>query len=72
VNHSQEDPVLEEAAPDSDYDFLVVVASSDERPLRRAQKAYRALRGLGVSKDVIVTRSASFDRMRILAASLEH
>ena len=61
-----------DATPDSDYDFLVVVASSDERPLRRAQKAYRALRGLGISKDVIVTTSARFDRMKILAASLEH
>ena len=61
-----------DATPDSDYDFLVVLASSDERPLRRAQKAYRALRGLGISKDVIVTTSARFDRMKTLAASLEH
>ena len=62
----------DDATPDSDYDFLVVVASSDERPLRRAQKAYRALRGLGIAKDVIVTASARFDRMRSLAASREH
>ena len=96
VNHSLDDPVLEEATrrlvaefspskvylfgsrgrgdatPDSDYDFLVIVASSDERPLRRAQKAYRALRGLGIAKDVIVTTSARFDRMKTLKASLEH
>jgi len=95
VNHSQDDPVLDEATqrlvrelstskvhlfgsrsrgatPDSDYDFLVVVSSSDQRPLRRAQKAHRALRGLGISKDVIVTTADRFDRMKILAASLEH
>jgi predicted nucleotidyltransferase len=61
-----------DATVDSDYDFLVVVSSSDERPLRRAQKAYRALRGLGIAKDVIVTTSERFDRMKILEASLEH
>jgi predicted nucleotidyltransferase len=96
VNHSQDDPVLEEATrrlvkefspskvylfgsrsrgdatPDSDYDFLVVVSSSEDRPLRRAQKAYRALRGLGIAKDVIVTTADRFDRMKILKASLEH
>jgi predicted nucleotidyltransferase len=96
VNHTQDDPVLEEATrrlvkefspskvylfgsrsrgdatPDSDYDFLVIVASSDERPLRRAQKAYRALRGLGIAKDIIVTTTDRFDRMKILEASLEN
>jgi len=61
-----------DATPDSDYDFLVVVSSSEERPLRRAQKAYRALRGLGIAKDVIVTTADRFDRMKILEASLEH
>jgi len=96
VDHSQDDPVLEEAtrrlvtefspskvylfgsrsrgdaSPDSDYDFLVVLSSSDERPLRRAQRAYRALRGLGVAKDVIVTTTERFNRMKIVEASLEH
>jgi predicted nucleotidyltransferase len=61
-----------DASPDSDYDFLVVVSSSDERPLRRAQRAYRALRGLGIAKDVIVTTAERFDSMKILQASLEH
>ena len=60
------------ATPDSDYGFLVVVSSSDERALRRAQKAYRALRGLGIAIDVIVTTADRFDRMKTLAASLEH
>ena len=43
MNHSQDDPVLEEAT-----------------------------RRLVEENDVIVTTSARFDRMRILAASLEH
>jgi len=61
-----------DATPDSDYDFLVVVSSSGERPLKRAQKAFRALRGLGIAKDVIVITADRFDRMKILEASLEH
>jgi hypothetical protein len=71
VNHSQDDPILEEATRrlvkefspskvylfgsrsrgdatrDSDYDFLVIVASSDERPLRRAQKGIPGSSGSG-------------------------
>ena len=43
MNHSQDDPVLEEAT-----------------------------RRLVEEKDVIVTTSARFGRMKILAASLEH
>lgn len=61
-----------DAAPDSDYDFFVVVRPGDERPLKRARRAYRALRGLGVSKDVIVTTSDRFERMKGLTSSLEH
>jgi len=60
------------ATPDSDYDFFVVVRSSEERPLMRARRAYRALRGLGVSKDVVVTTIDRFDRMKGLESSLEH
>jgi len=61
-----------DASPDSDYDFLVVLPSSNDRPLRRAQKAHRALRGLGIAKDVIVTTADRFDRMSGLESSLEH
>ncbi len=62
----------EAASPESDYDFFVVVPPSDERPLRRAQRAYKALRGLGIPKDIVVTTSDRFERMRHLEASLEH
>ena len=61
-----------DVSPDSDYDFLVVLPSSNDRPLGRAQKAHRALRGLGIAKDVIVTTADRFDRMSGLESSLEH
>ncbi|MDP2183788.1 MAG: nucleotidyltransferase domain-containing protein [Actinomycetota bacterium] len=60
------------ASPDSDFDFFVVVPSGGERSLRRAQRAYRALRGLGISKDVVVTTVDRFDRFKGLQASLEY
>jgi predicted nucleotidyltransferase len=41
-----------DAKPDSDVDLLVIKAS-DEPPHRRVIRAYRALRGLGVPKDVL-------------------
>lgn len=39
---------------DSDIDLLVIVSDSDEPGYRRAREAHRALRGLGVPKDIIV------------------
>ncbi|MFA5844788.1 MAG: nucleotidyltransferase domain-containing protein [Coriobacteriia bacterium] len=61
-----------DASPDSDYDFFVVMPSRQERPLPRIRRAYRALRGLGISKDVIVTTVERFERMKGLETSLEH
>lgn len=60
------------ASPDSDYDFYVVVPSGDERPFRRAQRAYRALRGMDISKDIVVATDDRFERMKGVVASLEH
>jgi predicted nucleotidyltransferase len=40
------------AKPDSDVDLLLIKAS-DEPPHRRVVRAYRALRGLGVPKDIL-------------------
>jgi predicted nucleotidyltransferase len=56
---------------DSDYDFMVIVADSDETPLRRAQRGHRALRGLGVSTDILVKTRAEFDKYAGVHASLE-
>ena len=60
------------STPDSDFDFLVVVPADEERPLKRAQRANRALRGLDISKDIVVTTADRFDRFKGLKASIEY
>ncbi len=57
---------------DSDVDLKVIVPSSDERPIRRMQRAQRYLRGIGFAKDVLVNTRPEFDRCRHLPASLSH
>ncbi len=57
---------------DSDVDLMVIVPSSEERPIRRMQRAQRCLRGIGFAKDVLVNTRAEFDRYRHLTASLSH
>jgi predicted nucleotidyltransferase len=57
---------------DSDVDLMVIVPSSDERPIRRMQRAQRCLRGIGFAKDVLVNTRSEFDRYRHLNASLSH
>jgi len=57
---------------DSDVDLMVIVPSSDERPIRRMQRAQRCLRGIGFAKDVLVNTRPEFDRYRHLTASLSH
>jgi uncharacterized protein len=47
---------------DSDIDLLVVVADSPLPPHRRSVPAYRALRGLYVPAEIIVTTQAEFER----------
>jgi predicted nucleotidyltransferase len=60
-----------EPQTDSDYDVLVVVTASDEKPTRRATRGYRCLRKIGVPIDLIVKTRGEFDRFRGVAASLE-
>jgi predicted nucleotidyltransferase len=57
---------------DSDVDLMVIVPSSNERPIRRMQRAQRCLRGIGFAKDVLVNTRPEFDRYRHLKASLSH
>ena len=57
---------------DSDVDLMVIVPGSDERPIRRMQRAHRCLRGIGFAKDVLVSTRAEFDRYRHLSASLSN
>jgi uncharacterized protein len=55
----------------SDLDLLVVVSESAEPPVRRAQRAHRCLRGLGIAKDVLVKTRAELERFRKVPSSLE-
>jgi len=57
---------------DSDVDLMVVVGESDERSIRRSQRAHRCLGGLGIAKDVIVPTRTQVDRYKHLRASLFH
>ena len=56
----------------SDLDFVVVVPDSDERPIKRMQRAARCLTGLGMAKDVLVQTRAEFDRFRHVVSSLTY
>ncbi|TWT44200.1 Nucleotidyltransferase domain protein [Phycisphaerae bacterium RAS1] len=56
---------------DSDLDLIVVVESSDLPPHERDARAYRALRGLGVPKDVMVYTRAEFEERAALPVSFE-
>ena len=59
-----------DAGPDSDYDLLVVVANSALPGYKRDQEAFRALRGVGASKDVIVLTLDEFQRKSSVVCSL--
>lgn len=55
----------------SDVDFYVIVAASDERPLKRAQRALTCLEGFRIAKDVLVRTRAEAEKYRTVYASLE-
>lgn len=57
---------------DSDVDLMVIVPRSDEKAIRRMQRAHRCLGDLDMSKDVFVQTRAEFDRYRHLPASIQH
>ena len=57
---------------DSDVDLMVIVPDSDERSIKRMQRAHSCLRGIGFSKDVLVPTRAQVDRYKHLRASLFH
>ena len=56
----------------SDADLMVVVPQSEERAIKRMQRAHRCLRGIGFPKDVLVPTRAEVDRYKHLRASLFH
>ncbi len=57
---------------DSDLDFLVVVPESDERPLKRMQRAHRCLRGMRMAMDILVPTREAFDHVRDLKPTLTY
>ena len=57
---------------DSDVDLMVIVPSSDERPIRRDQRAQRCLGRLAVPADVLVRTRGEVNRYKHLRASLFH
>jgi predicted nucleotidyltransferase len=57
---------------DSDVDLYVIVSESDERPIKRMQRAHHCLGDVGVSKDILVKTRAEADRYRHVRASLEY
>jgi predicted nucleotidyltransferase len=48
---------------DSDMDFLIIVNHSKEKKYKRAVKGLRALRGLGIAKDIIVYTKEEFEQI---------
>ena len=59
-----------DAGPDSDYDIMVVVPDEAPREMRECGLAYRALRGLGIAKDILVWTRNEFEKRLHLKASL--
>jgi predicted nucleotidyltransferase len=59
-----------DAGPDSDYDIMVVVPDEAPREMQECDLAYRALRGLGIAKDILVWTRSEFDKHLPLKASL--
>jgi predicted nucleotidyltransferase len=55
---------------DSDVDLVVVVESSDQKPYKRAVKGIRALRGLGIAKDILVYTKEEFKTLSQDVSSL--
>jgi uncharacterized protein len=55
---------------DSDVDLMVIVRQSDERPIRRDQRAQKCLGRLELSADVLVRTRHEVERVRNIAGSL--
>lgn len=56
---------------ESDLDLLIVVDKSDEKSYRRPVAGHMALRGLGISKDIIVQTKEVFDHRSREITTLE-
>ncbi len=61
-----------EPTEDSDLDFVVVVQSSEESPLRRAQRAQMSVFDVSMAADIFVPTKPEFERFRHVKASLSY
>lgn len=59
-----------EPTENSDVDFMVIVSQSEERPIRRDQRAQRCLGRLPISADVLVRTRREVNRVREVRGSL--
>ena len=55
----------------SDLDFLVIVTRSRQKPIQRAVRAQRSLRGVKAAVDVLVKTRKEFEQFVSVKASLE-
>jgi len=55
----------------SDLDLLVIVKTSRQKPIQRAVRAQRSLRGVKAPIDVLVKTRREFERYTSVQASLE-
>ena len=56
---------------DSDMDLLVIISKSRQKPIQRAVRAQRSLRGVKAAVDVLVKTRKEFERYASVKASLE-
>lgn len=56
---------------ESDLDLLVIIEKSTEKPIQRAVRAQRSLRGMKIPVDVLVKTRKEFEKYRSVKASLE-
>lgn len=59
-----------EGGDDSDYDLHMVLSDSSLPRYRRDQEAFRALTGVGASKDIVVLTRKEFDSQRKVPSPL--
>jgi len=58
-----------DAGLDRDYDIIVVVRDDAPQDLMRSRPGYRATRDLGYARDIVVFKSADFQKQLQLRAS---
>jgi predicted nucleotidyltransferase len=55
---------------ESDLDFLIIVSSTDETYFKRSLKGHKVLRGLMISRDIIVYTQEEFQQRLAIPTSL--